>query len=108
MVEERLKKAKETIEKEVENFGLKLEKILLFGSRAKGNYKKDSDWDFLIVVNKDLSGREKRKLSANIRLKLIFQNMPSDVIIVSNKTFNERKKDVGHIIYYSIKDGIVL
>jgi uncharacterized protein len=28
-------------------------KIYLYGSRAKGNAKKDSDWDLLILLNKD-------------------------------------------------------
>ncbi len=26
--------------------------VMLFGSRAKGNYKDESDWDILILVNK--------------------------------------------------------
>jgi len=107
-MEKNIKKAKEIIIEETIKWGLKVEKILLFGSRAKGNYKEDSDWDFLIVVEEDLSGKDKRNLAANIRLKLAFQNIPSDVIIISNKTFNEKKSDVGHIVYYSIKDGIIL
>ncbi len=28
-------------------------KIYLYGSRARGNAKSDSDWDFLILLNKD-------------------------------------------------------
>jgi len=28
-------------------------KIYLYGSRARGNAKKDSDWDLLILLNKD-------------------------------------------------------
>ena len=28
-------------------------KIYLYGSRAKGNAKKDSDWDLLILLNRD-------------------------------------------------------
>jgi predicted nucleotidyltransferase len=27
-------------------------KILLFGSRARGDNRKDSDWDFMIITNK--------------------------------------------------------
>jgi len=28
-------------------------KIFFYGSRNKGTYKKDSDWDFLILLDKD-------------------------------------------------------
>lgn len=29
--------------------------IILFGSRARGDYRKDSDWDFLILLNQPLT-----------------------------------------------------
>jgi predicted nucleotidyltransferase len=29
-------------------------KIYLYGSRARGNFRSDSDWDLLILLNKDL------------------------------------------------------
>ena len=29
--------------------------VILFGSRARGDYKKDSDWDFLILTDKEAS-----------------------------------------------------
>jgi len=37
-------------------------KIILFGSRARGDYKEDSDWDFLIIVNEELNRKEKRAI----------------------------------------------
>ena len=41
-------------------------KIILFGSRARGDYRKNSDID--IAVDLDLSFREKRKLKEKIDL----------------------------------------
>ena len=29
--------------------------VILFGSRARGDYRKDSDWDFLILLNQPLT-----------------------------------------------------
>jgi predicted nucleotidyltransferase len=29
--------------------------VILFGSRARGDYKKDSDWDFLILTDRNVN-----------------------------------------------------
>jgi predicted nucleotidyltransferase len=34
-------------------FGSNLEKVILFGSRARGDYSPDSDFDFVILANFD-------------------------------------------------------
>ncbi len=45
--------AKAIITREIEKVGLKVIKIILFGSRARGDFKKDSDWDLLVIVDKE-------------------------------------------------------
>lgn len=37
----------------IKRFGDKIEEIILFGSVARGDYKKDSDIDVLVVVKED-------------------------------------------------------
>jgi uncharacterized protein len=32
-------------------------KIILFGSRARGDQRKESDWDFLVLVKKELTNK---------------------------------------------------
>jgi predicted nucleotidyltransferase len=36
--------------------------IILFGSRARGDHKKDSDWDILILTNKEVDGNLKNNI----------------------------------------------
>jgi len=36
--------------------------IILYGSRARGNAQKDSNWDFPILIGQDISEREKLKI----------------------------------------------
>ena len=36
--------------------------IILYGSRARGDAQKDSDWDFLILIDKDIPEKEKLKI----------------------------------------------
>lgn len=40
--------------------------VILFGSRARGDFRADSDWDFLILISKPLN----EKLEQLIRNKL--------------------------------------
>ena len=100
--------AKEIINNELKRAGLKVEKIILFGSRAKGNFKSHSDWDFLIVVDTDLDRSLKRRIVSNIRLNLVYADIPADVILVSQKAFEEMREDKGYLIYYALKYGIAI
>ena len=36
--------------------------IILYGSRARGDAQKDSDWNFLILIGQDIPEREKLKI----------------------------------------------
>jgi len=105
-MEKRLEIAKNIIMEESAKKGSKVGKIILFGSRARGDYKEDSDWDFLIIVNEGLNRKEKRELSSNIRMRLVYSGSSSDIIIISNKQFLERGNDIGHIVYYALKEGL--
>jgi predicted nucleotidyltransferase len=40
---------------------LELDKIILFGSRARGDFTKYSDWYFLIVVKNSIDISEKKE-----------------------------------------------
>ena len=56
---EKLKEIKRIIIEELEKQNIKVHKIILFGSRARGDFKEDSDWDILVVVDRKLSFCEK-------------------------------------------------
>jgi len=45
---------KRVVLEEAGKLGVKVEKIILFGSRARGDYREDSDWDILVIVHKRL------------------------------------------------------
>lgn len=60
-------KAIELINQEFEKRKIGVNKIIIFGSRARGDYRKDSDWDFLVVIDKEIEQREKREIASEIR-----------------------------------------
>lgn len=54
--------------------------VILFGSRARGDHKKDSDWDFLILLDQpDLKSEQKEQ----IRERLYEIELATDQIISS-------------------------
>jgi len=103
-----MEEAIKIIKEEIENRGLKVLKIILFGSRARWDFKEDSDWDFLIVIDKDLDRRTKWDIIIKIKRKLAMLKIPNDIIINSIREFEERRDNVGYIIYYAVREGIVL
>lgn len=81
-------------------------KIVLFGSRAIDKHNTESDYDFLIVTDKNYDISEKRELKALIRKKLAQKSIPADIIIQSNSEVELKKKLFGHIVREAIKKGV--
>jgi len=50
MGNQKITEIKHIILKELNEKGGSNARIILFGSRAKGDFKKGSDWDFLIIL----------------------------------------------------------
>lgn len=78
------------IQNKVKAFDVNAE-VILFGSRARGDFKKDSDWDLLILLNTVVN----EKIKEEIRNELFeFELETEEVIssiIQSKKGWNELK-----------------
>jgi predicted nucleotidyltransferase len=107
-MKKRLEIAKKVISEEVEKAGFNLVKIILFGSRVRGDYTEESDWDFLVILDRDITFSELKKLTGRIQLRLAAFNLPNDLILRGLNQFNQSKKVVGNISYYADKEGIVI
>lgn len=83
-------------------------RIILFGSRAKGEFKAHSDWDFLVVLKEQLEIKEKWDLAHKIRKALADIYIPCDVIIRSEDEVERRKNVIGSVIRSAIKTGVIL
>ncbi|MHB1679731.1 MAG: nucleotidyltransferase family protein [bacterium] len=99
--------AKQIITEEAEKAGYKVESIYLFGSRARGDYKENSDWDFFIVIDKEFSRFDRIGLTSNIRKRLA-KYIDSDILIKSYNKLSHEKDDKGLISYYVLKEGVKL
>ena len=84
----------------------KPEKILLFGSYARGKINEDSDLDLLVVKQQVL---KKRAETVEIRRLLSPLRIPVDVIVISKAQFESSWKDYpGTYLYDAVREGITL
>jgi predicted nucleotidyltransferase len=82
-------------------------KVLLFGSRARGEATNDSDYDLLIVTNDTFAPRIKMDWESKIRKALVSAfKAPFDVIIASKREVDEKKDLTGHIVQYAVREGV--
>jgi len=106
--EEILRNIKGDIIRCLEGFGIKVKKMFLFGSRARGNFKLESDWDVLIVLNKDLTQPEKKELWSKVS-KVLHKHFPYssfDIIIKSTGSFEREKAVVNTISNEAYLEGV--
>jgi predicted nucleotidyltransferase len=91
-----------------------LNKVILFGSRNRDDYKWDSDFDFVVVVNEDISIDEKYYIWNGILDKIAENSyykgeiLDVELIVSGLKNYNAAINFVGHILRYANKEGRVL
>ena len=81
------------------------EKIILFGSYAKGTESRDSDIDLLIVKDKIES-----KIKETLKIRRSLKNfvIPKDIIVVRIDEFKFYSKEYGSVVREAVLKGKVL
>jgi predicted nucleotidyltransferase len=81
------------------------EKVILFGSQARGDAGPDSDIDLLVVMPVEGDVREK---ALEIRVALPATRIPIDIVVRTPEEFAWRKEYVGTIEWPATREGKVL
>ncbi|MCK5767452.1 MAG: nucleotidyltransferase domain-containing protein [Candidatus Atribacteria bacterium] len=81
-------------------------RIILFGSKARGDADELSDYDILIIVKQDLSIKEKRYYASFIQKKLA--NIPLDVIVKTERDIPKHLKRIESVVKEAIEMGVVI
>ena len=84
-----------------------IETVLLFGSRARGDYGPDSDIDLLVVHPEDpgvfnACRREARRASA----RLYGEDIPTDLVVMSPAEFATMQFGLNHVAAKAARDGV--
>jgi predicted nucleotidyltransferase len=80
-------------------------KILLFGSRARGDAGADSDYDFL-VVERDPKNRHEEMVRLDRALRSL--RVPTDIVVVSEQYAAEWEGVRNSMVHAALNEGNVL
>lgn len=83
-----------------------IDRVVLFGSRARGDHREDSDYDLLVVVDDQPAMRRERE--KQLRAALGDDAPPLDLIVYSRAAFEDQRTDVGTLAYMADAEGRVL
>lgn len=83
-------------------------RIILFGSRARGNFNKHSDIDILVVGERPKAPWSRRRLVGDIRRSLPYSDVPVDILFFTPEEIIRWKNTTNHIIREALDEGDVL
>ncbi|MDO8892883.1 MAG: nucleotidyltransferase domain-containing protein [Sulfurimicrobium sp.] len=85
------------------------ETIILFGSRARGDARLDSDVDLLVVESEPFSPqRSRRKEAARLYMALRGLAVSKDILLYSRDEFDHWKNSPNHVAGRAYSEGRVL
>lgn len=85
------------------------ETIILFGSRARGDARPDSDVDLLVVESEPFSPqRSRRKEAARLYMALRGLAVSKDILLYSRDEFDHWKNSLNHVAGKAHREGRVL
>lgn len=87
---------------------LEYETIILFGSRGRGDYEEESDYDILITTKNNLTIKQKMELSGLCRRELAKKGIDADIIIKSKDEVAYYKEKIGSVVRTALKEGVTL
>ncbi|HTB30920.1 MAG TPA: nucleotidyltransferase domain-containing protein [Bacteroidia bacterium] len=84
-------------------------RVLLFGSMARGDANKDSDYDVLVIIPNTMPPREKIPWITKIQTALVYAlDAPFDVLLNSEEEVKKKVQLPSHIVRTAIDEGVEL
>ena len=98
---------RQVILEEAGRLGLEVERVILFGSRARGDAREDSDYDILVVVKGSIHRKLKIKFYGRVHRRLVETlETPVDLVVVSSSYWREYSRVPGTILYPAAHEGV--
>ena len=85
------------------------QQVILFGSRARGDERENSDID-LIVVESEPFGPERSRHKESVRLyhALAGFHVPTDILVYSHEDVAYWRDSLNHVLARALREGKVL
>ena len=82
------------------------ERIILFGSRSRGNPEPDSDVDLLVVM--DSEGERKKEATVALGSAVADLALPKDIVVATPQEIATRGRLRSTVLYAALHEGRVL
>jgi predicted nucleotidyltransferase len=78
--------------------------VILFGSRASGQARRDSDYDFLVI-----EPQVHNRFSEMVRLSDLLGSalIPADVVVMSRETFQRWRSEPNSLAHRAARQGVL-
>lgn len=85
------------------------EQVILFGSRARGDARRNSDLDLLVVESRPFgSGRSAHDEEVKLLRAVARFDVDTDVLVCSRDDFDYWKGTLNHVLARAAREGIVV
>lgn len=85
------------------------EKVLLFGSHARGDATRDSDVDLAVIESEPFDAqRSRRQEAARLYRALAGLRVPKDILVYSSEDVDYWKDSLNHVLARALREGRVL
>lgn len=84
------------------------ERIILFGSRARGDAAPDSDVDLLVIVPEGFSGAQRWRMMQTIRKSIARIRCSKDILLYSRDEVEQWRSSLNHVVATALREGKVL
>ena len=86
--------------------GIAVKEIILFGSRARGDFDRHSDYDILVIIKEQIDTGKKIEITELIRTELAALMISSDIVLKSLKEAEYYKDKIGSVVREAFKEGV--
>lgn len=101
-----IERVKGTLQETAETIGYSLTEVIVFGSRARGDYRPESDVDVLIV-SPAFEGLPAHKRPTLFYRHWDYDRLPDpEFICLTPEEFEERRELVPHIVRTAVDEGV--
>lgn len=80
-------------------------RILLFGSRARGDARPDSDYDLLVILD---VADDRRALRLQVRSAIDDLPISKDVVVASMDQVGERQGRIWGVLHWALQEGVLI
>ena len=84
------------------------EEIILFGSRARKDHEKNSDYDILVITGRNIPAGRKISLYSKFRKRIAQKGIDADVLIKSREEVEYYRDKIGSVVKEALREGVAL